>query len=70
MSQDEIFQAARGAGNLPENDTPAARKRRALSNCRDAKARSTAQAGNEKECTARVLGGEVDFIYKVPGAGV
>ena len=65
MSKDEIFQAARGAGNLelregPESD--ASKRRRAMSACRDATVRSKAGAGSEKECTARVFGGEVDFL--------
>jgi hypothetical protein len=65
MSQDEIFQAARGAGNLelrsgPESD--ASKKRRAMSACRDAGVRSKAGVGTEKECTARVFSGEVDFL--------
>jgi hypothetical protein len=65
MSQDEIFKAARGAGNLdlrtgPESD--ASKKRRAMSACRDAGVRSKAGAGTEKDCTARVFSGEVDFL--------
>jgi hypothetical protein len=65
MSRDEIFQAGRGAGNNdlrvgPESD--ASKKRRALSACRDAGVRAKAGAGNEKECTARVFGGEVNFL--------
>lgn len=67
MSQDEIFQAARGAGNLelrtgPESD--ASKKRRAMSACRDAGVRTKASAGTEKECTARVFSGEVDFLLE------
>ena len=67
MSQDEIFQAARGAGNvnLKEGiESDASKKRRAMSACRDSSVRQKAQAGNEKECTARVFGGEVDFLLE------
>ena len=67
MSSEEIFQAARGAGNTelrsgPESD--ARKKRRAMSACRDVAVRGTAGAGTEQECTARVLAGEVDFILE------
>jgi len=65
MSKDEIFQAARGAGNVdlregPESD--ASKKRRAMSACRDASVRSKVGVGSEKDCTARVFAGEVDFM--------
>ena len=69
MTQSEIFEAARGAGNTnlktgPESD--ASRKRRALSACRDKTVRDkTGLVSNEKECTARVLAGEIDFILDV-----
>jgi hypothetical protein len=65
MSNDEIFQAARGAGNIElreGQESEASKKRRAMSACRDAGVRAKAQAGAEKECTARVFGGEVDFL--------
>lgn len=66
MSKEEIFEAGRGAGNVNlkdmENESLASKKRRAMSACRDANARSKAQVKNEKECTARVFSGEVDFI--------
>lgn len=67
MSQQEIFQAARGAGNLDLKDGPeseASKKRRAMSACRDVGVREKAKAGNERECTARVFGGEVDFLLE------
>ncbi|KAL3935894.1 MAG: hypothetical protein SGBAC_008673 [Bacillariaceae sp.] len=67
MSQDEIFKAARGAGNLELKDGPesdASKKRRAMSACRDAEIREKAKAGNERECTSRVFGGEVDFLLE------
>ena len=66
MSTDDIFQAARGAGNAELRSGPeseASKKRRALSGCRDATVRRrTAGVGTEKECTARVLAGDVDFM--------
>jgi hypothetical protein len=65
MSTDEVFKAARGAGNVdlkqgPESD--ASKKRRAMSACRDVDIRTKANAGNERECAARVFAGEVDFM--------
>jgi hypothetical protein len=65
MSTDEVFKAARGAGNVdlkqgPESD--ASKKRRAMSACRDVDLRTKANAGNERECAARVFAGEVDFM--------
>ena len=67
MSRDEIFNAARGAGNTslktgPESD--ASKKRRAMSACRDAGVRAKVGLKDEKECTARVFGGEVDFLLE------
>jgi hypothetical protein len=64
MSQEEIFTAARGAANRPVNgeESPASRKRRAMSSCRSVSARKSANVSDEKECTARVLSGETDFI--------
>jgi hypothetical protein len=65
MSTDEIFQAARGAGNVELRsglESESSKKRRAMSACRDVNARSKAGAGTEKECTARVFAGEVDFV--------
>jgi len=65
MTTDEIFLAAKGAGNRSngEPESPAAQKRRALAGCRDKQylQKSGTQA---KECTARVLNGEVDFMLK------
>jgi hypothetical protein len=69
MSTDEIFKAARGAGNLDLKQGPeseAARKRRAMSTCRDSKARSMAKVPDEKACTARVFAGETNFILGAP----
>jgi hypothetical protein len=67
MTKDEIFQAGRGAGNTdlktgPESD--ASKKRRAMSACRDANVRAKAGIANEKECTARVFGGEIDLLLE------
>ena len=65
MSQKEIFEAARGAGNLNLKDgseSDASKKRRAMSACRNTTIRAKANAGNERECTARVFAGEVDFL--------
>lgn len=67
MTKDEIFEAARGAGNTnlktgPES--PASQKRRALSACRDSTVRAKAGLANERECTARVLAGEIDFLLE------
>jgi hypothetical protein len=70
MSKDDIFAAARGAGTVNLTDgnggvvveSDASKKRRAMSACRDAGVRQKAQAGDEKECTARVFGGQVDFL--------
>jgi hypothetical protein len=65
MSPDEVFNAARGAGNIDLKEGPeseASRKRRAMSACRDAGLRAKASASDPKKCTARVFAGEVDFI--------
>jgi hypothetical protein len=70
LSKDEIFQAARGAGNLElkegMTESEASKKRRAMSACRDDTVRSKAQADmSERDCTARVFGGEVEFMLDV-----
>jgi hypothetical protein len=67
MTKDEIFQAARGAGNTdlktgPESDS--SKKRRAMSACRDPNVRAKTGLASEKECTARVFGGDVDFLLE------
>jgi len=67
MSKDEIFEAARGAGNLElkeGEESDAARKRRAMSACRDKDIRATIGNGsmNLKGCNVRVMAGETDFI--------
>jgi hypothetical protein len=77
MSTDQILEAARGAGNVDkkslDNESPASKRRRALSACRNPDVRSRVvdvnggggggNTLNERDCTARVLkDGEVDFI--------
>ena len=72
MSTDEIFKAARGAGNLDlkegQPESQASRKRRAMSACRDSNSRSAAKVADEKTCTARVFAGETDFILGGPSS--
>jgi hypothetical protein len=68
MSTDEIIKAARGAGNLERKEGPesdASKKRRAMAGCRDLDLRKQAGLANEKECSARVLGGDIDFMLNV-----
>jgi hypothetical protein len=65
MSKDEIFSAARGAGNINLKDgeeSEASRKRRAMSNCRNGEIRKSVGLKDEKQCTARVMSGDYDFI--------
>jgi hypothetical protein len=65
MSTEEIVKAARGAGNLERKEGPesdASKKRRAMAGCRDLDLRKQAGVANEKECTARVFGGDIDFM--------
>lgn len=67
MTPDEVFMAARGAGNTdlregPESD--ASKKRRAMAGCRDSGLRTKAGVEDTKECTARVLQGDLDFMLK------
>lgn len=69
MSKDEIFEAARGAGNIElkdlANESPASKKRRAFSGCRDKGIRAKLGNINEKSCSKRVLEGEVDFVLNL-----
>lgn len=69
MSRDEIFEAARGAGNIDSkdlaNESPASKKRRAFSGCRDKDTRAKLGNIKEKSCSKRVLEGEVDFVLNV-----
>jgi len=75
MSKDEIFEAARGAGNLElkeGGESDAARKRRAMSACRDKDIRGNLGGGgiDLKVCNNRVMAGETDFILPPPLAVV
>lgn len=70
MSKDEVFQAARGAGNLDkkdlESESDASKKRRAFSACRDKSVRQTKLDNlDEKTCTQRLLQGDLDFVLQV-----
>ena len=65
MSQDDVFLAARGAGNVQEQESDASKKRRAMAKCRESKWRDLANTPDAKECTARVLQGDVSFILDV-----
>jgi len=68
MSGDDILMAARGAGNVDKREGPESDKskaRRALAGCRTDKLREKAGAGTVGECTARVFGGEYDFMLGV-----
>lgn len=70
MSKDEIFSAARGAGNMNLKDgeeSEASRKRRAMSNCRNSELRKSAGLKDEKQCTVRVMSGDYDFILSTNG---
>lgn len=65
MSTDEVFLAAQGAGNVNLKDgqeSDASKKRRALAGCRNAGMREKSGVKDEKECTARVLGGDYQFM--------
>ena len=66
MSKDEIFVAARGAGNLDSkdlaNESQASKKRRAFSGCRDKGTRAKLDNISEKECSKRVLEGDFEFV--------
>ncbi len=66
MSKDEIFVAARGAGNVDTkdlaNESPASKKRRAFSGCRDKGTRAKLDNISEKECSKRVLEGDYEFV--------
>lgn len=69
MSKDEILVAARGAGNIDTkdlaNESPASKKRRAFSGCRDKGTRAKLDNIGEKECSKRVLDGDYDFVLTV-----
>eukprot|EP00978_Attheya_sp_CCMP212_P016272 scaffold42485_cov50-Attheya_sp.AAC.3 len=68
MSQEEVFMAARGAGNVnlkegPESD--ASKKRRAMAGCREESFRKKSNVPNVKECNSRVLQGDTSFMLDV-----
>ena len=68
MSSDEVFMAAQGAGNrnlMEGEESDASKKRRALAGCRNDAIRQRAGAGDTKACTARVLGGDFQFVIDV-----
>ena len=70
MSQEEIFEAARGAGNVAEGieETPKQRQRRAFSACRNPTLREQAGLGSkssEKDCTVRLLDGDEELMAKL-----
>jgi hypothetical protein len=70
MSKDEIFNAARGAGNtdLREGEeSDASKKRRAMSACRDSVLREKAGLKDVKSCNSRVFSGDVDLINNILG---
>ena len=65
MSSDEVFMAAQGAGNrnlMEGEESDASKKRRALAGCRNDAIRQKAGVGDAKACTARVLGGDFQFM--------
>lgn len=65
MSKDDIFNAARGAGNLnlkEGEESDASKKRRAMSSCRNPALRKLVGNMDEKKCIERVIGGDFDFI--------
>ena len=65
MSTEDVFLAAQGAGNtdLREGEeSEASKKRRALAGCRNDGMRKKSGMKDAKECTARVLGGDYQFM--------
>lgn len=68
MTLDEVFMAARGAGNTNLKDGPesdVSKKRRAMAGCREPGLRKKANVPDEKECTARVLNGDFSFMLDI-----
>jgi hypothetical protein len=67
MSTDDVFLAARGAKNRVEGmeESEASKKRRAMAGCRDTGLLTKSGLTDVKECTARVLQGDVDFMLQV-----
>lgn len=67
MSTGEIFNAARGAGNIDlkeGEESDASKKRRAMSACRDGDLRRKAGVKDSKDCNSRVMAGDVNFILE------
>ena len=65
MGTEDVFLAAQGAGNTElrqGEESEASKKRRALAGCRNDGFRSKSGGGGVKECTARVLGGDYQFM--------
>ena len=65
MTSNEVFRAGQGVGNTNLKDgaeSDASKKRRAMSACRDNELRKNSGILNVKECTNRVIDGEIDFI--------
>eukprot|EP00548_Thalassiothrix_antarctica_P005751 CAMPEP_0194142926 /NCGR_PEP_ID=MMETSP0152-20130528/12143_1 /TAXON_ID=1049557 /ORGANISM="Thalassiothrix antarctica, Strain L6-D1" /LENGTH=163 /DNA_ID=CAMNT_0038842101 /DNA_START=112 /DNA_END=603 /DNA_ORIENTATION=+ len=69
MSSNDVFMAARGAGNTNQKnldgESLASKKRRAMSACRDENLIQKAGIRDPKECTSRILKGEVDFMLNI-----
>lgn len=66
MSTEEVFLAAQGAGNLDlkegVEESEASKKRRALAGCRNDRLRERGGTRDARECAARVLGGDYQFM--------
>ncbi|KAL7538949.1 hypothetical protein ACHAXR_008909 [Thalassiosira sp. AJA248-18] len=65
MSSEEVFLAAQGAGNVnlkEGEESEASKKRRALAGCRNDGFRAKSGVKNAQECTAKVLGGDYQFM--------
>mmetsp|Transcript_32015 Transcript_32015/g.76491 ORF Transcript_32015/g.76491 Transcript_32015/m.76491 type:complete len:170 (+) Transcript_32015:151-660(+) len=65
MGTDDVFLAAKGGLKQSETDVPeseASKKRRALAGCRTDGFREKSGVKDARQCTAKVLGGEYDFI--------
>lgn len=68
MSTEDVFLAAQGAGNTDlkmGDESEASKKRRALAGCRNDGFRAKSGVKDAKECTARVLGGDYQFMIDV-----
>ena len=69
MTTDEVFMAARGAGNTDlrgdEPESESSKKRRAMAGCRDNGIRVKSGVVDIKECTSRVFSGDFSFVLDV-----